>query len=189
MIRLKSLLKEQVMLTAEQEAWLNECCKKSIGIKGSVGSSTWSADNLGYVTVKGSFDCSGMQLTDFKGVKFQLVIGDFECNNNNLTSLEGAPKKVTGGFQCMNNNLTSLKGAPTYVGMEFSCHGNNLTSLEGVPQQIGGKCINCNFMYPSTLGTPAEVKVKLKEKNVKIPGEVISHTMSGTDNIFDSVKY
>ena len=53
-----------------------------------------------------------------------IVTGYFYCNNNNLTSLEGAPKEVGGGFYCSSNNLTSLEGAPKKVGGSFNCYGN-----------------------------------------------------------------
>ena len=43
---------------------------------------------------------------------FGVVTGDFYCFGNQLTSLEGAPKKVAGYFSCPNNKLTSLEGAP-----------------------------------------------------------------------------
>jgi hypothetical protein len=67
------------------------------------------------------------------------VEGFFDCSDNNLTSLEGAPRYVRSGFTCsFNNKLTSLKGAPEYIGSDFLCFGNNLTSLEGLPEYIGG---------------------------------------------------
>ena len=33
------------------------------------------------------------------------VDGDFYCNANNLTSLEGCPSSVGGGFNCGNNRI------------------------------------------------------------------------------------
>ncbi len=38
---------------------------------------------------------------------------DFRCNDFDLTSLEGSPKKVTGLFDCSHNELTSLAGGPS----------------------------------------------------------------------------
>ena len=64
--------------------------------------------------------------------------GYFYCNNNQLTSLLGAPQTVDGGFYCHNNQLTSLLGAPQTVGNSFYCHKNQLASLEGAPQTVGG---------------------------------------------------
>jgi hypothetical protein len=66
------------------------------------------------------------------------VGGDFYCDGNNLTSLEGAPSSVGGGFSCDGNKLTSLEGSPSSVGGGFSCDGNKLTSLEGSPSSVGG---------------------------------------------------
>jgi hypothetical protein len=54
-------------------------------------------------------------------LKFKNVSGIFYCDNNNLTSLEGAPQSVGGSFYCDNNNLTILEGAPQSVGGGFYC--------------------------------------------------------------------
>ena len=70
----------------------------------------------------------------------------FDCNGCNITSLEGAPKKVGGYFDCSYcNNLKTLEGAPEKVGLDFSCDNCvNLTSLKGAPGVIKGKFIYCN---------------------------------------------
>ena len=57
------------------------------------------------------------------------VNGNFNCGDNKLTSLEGAPKTVGSYFDCDYNKLTSLEGAPETVGGDFSCNSNNLESL------------------------------------------------------------
>ena len=36
--------------------------------------------------------------------KFNIVTGDFDCENNKLTTLENSPKEVGGDFYCRNNN-------------------------------------------------------------------------------------
>ena len=64
--------------------------------------------------------------------------GDFDCFNNQLTSLEGAPSSVGGFFSCSNNQLTSIEGSPVSVGGNFWCSNNQLTSLEGSPASVGG---------------------------------------------------
>ena len=61
---------------------------------------------------------------------------NFNCYNNNLTSLQGAPSVVKGGFSCHHNKLTSLQGAPSVVKGDFSCFYNNLTSLAGIHKII-----------------------------------------------------
>ena len=169
MIRLKSLLKEQVAapLTAEQEAFLKKCCERT--------NCTWKVDIYGYVIVNGSFDCSQMQLSNFLGIRFGTVKGYFDCSQNNLTSLEGAPTTVLGEFNCTSNRLTNLKGAPKTVGWGFLCeNNNNLTSLEGVPYEIGTKIMNGDFRYPAKLGTAAQVRLQLKKQGIRISGAVVS---------------
>jgi hypothetical protein len=80
-------------------------------------------------------DLSGLKLTKLP-VKFNKVNGDFNCSNNQLTSLEGAPKEINGDFNCSNNQLTTLVGSPQ-IGVErFDCSKNELTSLEGSPKKV-----------------------------------------------------
>ena len=75
-------------LTEEQIKWLNKCAAGS-----------WKLNRqTGLINVDGNFDCSGQGLTDFKVVKFGKVSGNFYCNNNQLTSLEGAPQSVSRRF-------------------------------------------------------------------------------------------
>ena len=116
-------------------------------------------EKTGLVDIKGNFYCnysiegegifpqSEEKLTNFKGVKFGVVTGNFYCSNNSLTSLDGAPQEVRGAFFCDHNSLTSLEGAPQWVGEDFYCSNNSLTSLEGAPQVVGGifHCENNNL--------------------------------------------
>ena len=97
----------------------------------------WNLNDEGVVDVYGDFDCFNKGLSDFKGIVFGKVDGDFDYSHNNLSSLEGAPKEVTGHFDCSYNNLTSLKGSPKKVGLSFYCSHNKLTSLEGCPKEVG----------------------------------------------------
>jgi hypothetical protein len=111
-------------LTPEQVEWLDSCTE-----------GTWKINpQTGLVDVDGDFNCSEQDLTDFKGVRFGKVVGGFYCGNNQLTSLEGAPREVGGSFYCWNNQLTSLEGSPQDVGVDFYCSNNRLTSLAGAPQ-------------------------------------------------------
>ena len=119
-------------LTQEQRKWLNKCTTINV-IKGS-----WTLNpKTGLVDVEGSFNCSKQGLSDFKGVKFGVVKKHFWCENNLLTSLEGAPQSVGRDFDCSYNRLTSLVGAPQSVGKSFYCYNNRLTSLVGAPQSVG----------------------------------------------------
>ena len=94
---------------------------------------------------KGDLDLSRLNLTVLPEILKDISVdGDFFCNGNNLTSLEGAPKTVNGDFGCGHNKLTSLEGSPKSVGGSFYCGFNNLTSLTGAPEFVGG-VFSCGF--------------------------------------------
>jgi len=69
-------------------------------------------DKQGKTLVLGDVYLAGRglkQLPDFKALE---VRGNFYCNGNNLTSLDGAPHTVKGAFECHDNELPHLEGAP-----------------------------------------------------------------------------
>jgi hypothetical protein len=124
------------------------------------GSYTISND---IVDVKGSVTVENKKLTELTNglFEFGFVSGLFDCSDcAQLTSLEGAPKKVNIGFICSRcSKLINLEGSPEEVGMSFIC-GNctKLTSLKGAPNKVGGSfnCSNCPSL--KTLeGAPDEV--------------------------------
>jgi hypothetical protein len=124
----KELFENQTELSQEQIEWLDECTRGK-----------WTLNpQTGLVDVDGGFYCSDQHLTDFKGVIFGVVTEYFDCSNNQLISLEGAPQKVGGSFYCYDNQLTSLEGAPQQVEGDFDCSNNQLTSLDGAPSWVGG---------------------------------------------------
>jgi len=88
--------------------------------------------------------------------KVNKVTGDFNCNQNLLTSLEDCPKEVGGSFHCSGNQLTDLKGCPKDVGGDFDCSGNEIKSLENCPIEIGGN-LNCSKNKLTKLDTVANV--------------------------------
>jgi hypothetical protein len=90
-------------------------------------------------------------------VQFGVVTGKFDCAENFMDTLEGAPRQVDGHFICNNNGLKSLKGGPDKVGGDFICHFNQLTNLVGAPSEIGGS-FQCNINKLKTLiGGPKKV--------------------------------
>ena len=136
-------------LTAEQIDWLDKCAK-----------GRWKLNpQTGLVDVDENFDCSEQGLTDFKGVRFGKVSGYFDCNQNQLTSLMGAPHSVGEDFNCEYNHLTTLEGAPHSVGRNFHCDDNELTSLEGAPQTIKRNFYCSHNQLTSLVGAPKTVKV------------------------------
>ena len=66
----------------------------------------------------------------------------FECDNNELQSLEFGPKQIGlsgegGHYICSQNQLVNLVGAPREIPGVFNCAANPLKSLKGFPQKIG----------------------------------------------------
>ena len=49
-------------------------------------------------------------------VRFVIVVGSFDCENNKLTSLEGFPINISGCLYCSSNKLTNLMGCPEVNG-------------------------------------------------------------------------
>ena len=110
-----------------------------------------------------------LALTKLPDLKDVIVTGNFYCDRNNLTSLEGASKFVGDHFYCDRNNLTSLEGAPKYVGGNFNCSNNNLTSLEGAPKFVGGDFICAN--------NKVEFTEEYVRSLVRVGGEVYVHLL------------
>ena len=126
---------------------------------------------------KGNLVLRLMNLTELPEIlKNVSVDGSFDCGNNNLTSLENAPKSVDGSFYCGTNLLTSLKFAPTSVGISFYCGNNELTSLEFAPTSVG-RNFDCSHneltsleFAPKTVGGFFDCRynlVKFTEKQVR----------------------
>jgi len=59
---------------------------------------------------------------------------DIDVRHAELTSLEGAPKRVNARFDCSNNKLRSLKYSPEYVKI-FNCRSNKIKSLKLGPKE------------------------------------------------------
>jgi hypothetical protein len=128
-------------LNQDQIRWLDRCADGS-----------WKLDpETGLVDIDGSFNCSEQELTDFKRVRFGTVSGYFDCDSNQLTSLDGAPERVGLSFHCYNNQLTSLVGAPEKVDRGFYCGGNQLTSLDGLPVEVWYIYLEDNQVSEQTL--------------------------------------
>ena len=98
----------------------------------------YTINSDGSIDVDGDVDLDHTSLYKLP-LKFNKVKGNFECNNNNLTTLEGCPKEVGGYFGCLSNKLTSLKGGPKSVGGYYDCNSNYLTTLKGCPENIDGE--------------------------------------------------
>ena len=135
-------------LTEDQKIWLDKCAILS----------DWKLNpSTGLIDVDGDFKCTGQGLKDFKGVAFGHVKGDFKCDYNQLTTLDGAPETVDAGFSCDNNQITSLVGGPQTVGGSFDCSSNQLTSLLGAPLTFHGHFFCERNPLKSLEGAPERV--------------------------------
>jgi len=143
-------------LTPEQVRWLNACTRSAY--ENGYETTYWQFNSkTGEVDVKEDFSCVGQDLTDFKGIRFGVVAGSFNCRYNHLTTLEGSPREVGASFNCSHNQLTSLEGSPQEVRESFSCSHNQLTSLEGAPRRIKHNFDCSDNRLTSLAGSPQRV--------------------------------
>lgn len=70
-------------------------------------------------------------------IHFGSVFGTFDCSDNLLTTLTGAPQDCHGRFICSNNRLRSLRGAPVHVHNSVICNNNDLLTLRGLRHVSG----------------------------------------------------
>ena len=93
-----------------------------------------------------------------------VVPGDIDFSNTRyiaLPDLSGVD--VRGNYNCANNFLSTLEGAPQSVGGHFYCHNNQLTSLEHAPQ-IFQKLGSDFGEFSSWSEVPDEIRVSLATK-------------------------
>ncbi len=103
---------------------------------------TINSDNS--VDVDGGVDLWDKKLESIP-LNFNIVNGNFECDDNNLTSLKGCPVRVGNGFYCYHNNLTSLQYSPQYMeNGYFSCGWNKIESLQYCTELIRGN-FSCGY--------------------------------------------
>lgn len=87
----------------------------------------------GSIVVPGNIELQKRGLTELPNLTGVVVLGSFNCNYNNLTSLKGAPAMAE-NFYCSKNLLTSLEYAPMVVKDSFYCaHNPYLETLKGAP--------------------------------------------------------
>jgi hypothetical protein len=112
------------------ESWLRQMRIKNYTIN----------DNL-IVDVKGDVDISDCDLK-YIPVQFGVVEHTFDCHNNQLTSLFGAPYECE-GFYCHTNKLNNLLNGPQKVRGNYVAQANQLTSLVGAPLEFS-KTFTCS---------------------------------------------
>ena len=70
-----------------------------------------------------------------KGGHFSDFIYEYDCKYNELTSLEGAPKKVLDIFNCVHNKIKSLEFCPSSM-KKLYCFNNELSNLDFCPEKL-----------------------------------------------------
>jgi hypothetical protein len=177
----------------EEYSNIDKICKKyrienytintdgTVGVYGDVNLYGKGLKNLplNFGRVTGYFDCGNNQLTTLEGAPKE-VDGNFDCSNNQLITLEGAPKEVGGNFYCYLSQLTTLEGSPKEVGGDFDCGRNQLTTLEGSPKEVGGNFFCNNNQLTTSEGAPKEVGGGFYFDGNPLPKEVKS---------FKDIKY
>jgi hypothetical protein len=101
---------------------------KKYGIK------NYTINSDGSIDVNGNVALGNLGLKKIP-LKFRNVSGYFNCCENQLTSLEGAPISVGDNFICTFNQLTSLEGAPISVGDNFISDYSNLDYRNYIKQK------------------------------------------------------
>jgi hypothetical protein len=93
---------------------------------------------------------------DILPIKFGIITGEFNCQDNKLVTLKGCPRKIGGDFHCGWNQLTTLKYGPQYI-RSYYCNTNKLISLEGSPEKLNGSFYCVSNKLTSLNGCPKEI--------------------------------
>ena len=105
-------------------------------------------DKTGLVSVTGDCKLIKHMPNGKLPVKFDKVEGN--CNEMNLTTLEGSPKIIINRyFSCSYNKLTTLEHSPPSMNNhDFYCHTNPLINLNGLPENINNLYIHYSPNLP-----------------------------------------
>ena len=154
---LESLLDDEDDLASNDIPLIEEFLKKNYKLHGSYN--IREEDGRYFVDVNGDVLIENYHMDQLTSpiFSFGVVKGEFNCENGDIKTLEGAPQKCK-EFYCNNcEKLESLKGAPQYVENGVFFDGCiKLKTLEGAPKKCGGiVCAYCSAL--KTLeGAPQE---------------------------------
>ena len=151
------------------DSFLKTCCQ-----------GTWKVDEMtGLVDVEGDFDLSyesdlKSRNSNFFGVRFGKVTGNFVCDSAGLTTLQGCPNYVGGDFNCSYNPLTSLKGGPLVVGGDYYADGLEVVDFEELPLRINGQFVCDNIKLKEKVNLSLRKREVIDQfpyepKNVQLP--------------------
>ena len=137
----------------------------------------YSINSDGSIDVDGNVELSSRNLCILP-LKFGRVMGNFNIQNNLLSTLYGAPKAVGGNFNCYHNRLIKLIGSPEWIGGDFFCYQNQLISLEASPKVVlGSYYISGNDKLSNLVGCTLKIG-----GNFSFDDTLVS-TFSGDDDI------
>lgn len=108
--------------------------------------------------INGDLDISGLGLTKLPNLSTVTVTGNFNCANNNLTSLRGAPHHIGKNFSCRHNAIRDLMYMPSHIGDGIDLSENNIFSLNGAPEIVNGFFFCSSNSLVTLLGGPKIVK-------------------------------
>lgn len=115
-------------------------------------------------------------------LQFGIVLGNFDCSENFLTSLRGCPNIVKKTFSCGYNQLTNLEFSPAFIGQDFDCYHNQLISLMGAPKKvINFNC--CNNKLTELIGAPEIIELNLNLSSNLLKKLELQHLPKHVDNI------
>ena len=101
---------------------------------------------------------SGKSLTNGM-FEWKNIDGMFECDNTDIQSLKGGPKKVNYLFSCANcQNLYSLEGSPIECN-DFDCSDTKITTMIGGPKKVKNRIRMNNLKLMSWDGMPKGYKI------------------------------
>ncbi|GAB5388712.1 MAG: hypothetical protein Alpg2KO_16800 [Alphaproteobacteria bacterium] len=95
------------------------------------------AEEEGRKIIRGDINLVGHDITQLPDLSDYELEGNLLVYGNRLTSLKGAPHKITGSCRALNNRITSLEGGPQWVGEDFNVSSNRLADLTGGPAHVG----------------------------------------------------
>ena len=183
------MIKKYKEFIVESNEDIHSICKK-FGIKNFNKQLTVNSD--GSIDVDNVVDLRSKKLTKLP-LKFGKVTGNFNCDSNKLTTLEGSPIEVGRDFSCQSNGLTTLNGSPRIVGSRFDCCDNKLETLEGCPDIIDGNFDCQSNKLTSLKGAPDKVRGNFYCNNNKLVSFKYLPIASGYDfsgnKIIEFLKY
>lgn len=124
--------------------WKSEAALRELGVK-------YSRRADGFLEVAGSIDLSRKDLKDIPDLANVIVLQDFMCDMNELTSLAHVPRFIGGTASFANNFLQTIAGGPEFVGGHYIISGNSVADLRGGPLYVGANYYAQQMSFVETL--------------------------------------